>query len=764
MKKLFTLLTVLVLFAGIVLLAPDVEAEQIMASGNCGDTISWKLTADGTLTISGSGAMPDYKAFGAPWNSYKENITSIVIESGITRIGHYAFWKSCATSVTIPATVKEVGNQAFNTATLGKKLYIDDIVAWCNIDFLDHTSNPLYADMQGMGTLYLQGEPVTKLVIPGTVSKVSRYAFHGCISIKEVIIQEGVEEIGRGAFGFSGVEKVTLPNSVTTIGPVAFSYAKKLVAINIPDSVSHLGAGVFDNCYSLRRITIPGSVKSVPFMFNECSLEYLEVLEGVESIELSSYEEFTEELKYLKLPLSIKSIKDGYAPKHLLYAGTENQWGCVQFYRYGEHEWIKVNQPSSYQVCYGEGTVEVRESCTLVGDYCTSCNNWLAWEEKNVAEHTFGNGLRLDDSNHKFTCTDCGIEEIGTHIWNGGVVTKNATCKETGVKTYTCTCCSATKTETIARLTTHTYDNACDTSCNVCGGTRTVTHQYSSDWFRDQTDHWHICDICGNKANQSTHTPGAAATESKAQVCTACGYVIQAPLGHTHSYESDWSKNNAGHWHTCACGAQDSYAAHNYKNSCDTDCDTCGNTRAVSHNYKTVWSKDGTSHWHECSACKDKKDIAAHTPSAEATETTAQTCTTCGYVIKPALSHTHSYADSWTSDEDGHWHTCSGCEEKGGYAAHTSGAAATATEDQVCTACGYVLKEATGETEPTTQPTEPSGTEATQPESTPVAPIEPTGNDKPQNDSSFVWIIVVVAVVVLGGGAAVGVIIWKKKH
>ena len=66
------------------------------------------------------------------------------------------------------------------------------------------------------------------------------------------------------------------------------------------------------------------------------------------------------------------------------------------------------------------------------------------------------------------------------HTYDSGVVTKEATCKEEGVMTFTCSTCSDTKTEPIAKLTTHTYDHACDTSCNVCGATRAITHTYTT--------------------------------------------------------------------------------------------------------------------------------------------------------------------------------------------------------------------------------------------------------------------------------------------
>lgn len=87
------------------------------------------------------------------------------------------------------------------------------------------------------------------------------------------------------------------------------------------------------------------------------------------------------------------------------------------------------------------------------------------------------------------------------------------------------------------------------------------------------------------------------------------------------------------------------------------------------HNYAATWSSDADGHWHECSLCHDKKDNAAHTPGAAATETTPQKCTECDYTITPALGHTHHMtpvaANPATCTEDGNkaYYVCSGCSK-----------------------------------------------------------------------------------------------------
>ena len=321
-----------------------------------------------------------------------------------------------------------------------------------------------------------------------------------------------------------------------------------------------------------------------------------------------------------------------------------------------------------------------------------------------------------------------------------------------------------------------TYNVTGDVTLYAIWEDKPHTHTYSTAWSTDETNHWHEC-TCGDKKDVAAHTPGAAATETTPQTCTICGYVIKAALGHTHnfnqkntsetylksaatctkkavyyysctcgekgtetfesgetaphSYSTEWSSDETNHWHKCAnCDAVADKAAHRYDNACDTTCNDCGKTREITHSYSEVWSSDETNHWHECSVCGDKKDVAAHTPGAAATETTPQTCTICGYVIKAALGHTHnfnqkntsetylksaatctkkavyyysctcgekgtetfesgetaphSYSTEWSSDETNHWHKCANCDAVADKAAHRYDNAC----DTTCNDCG----------------------------------------------------------------------------
>ena len=450
----------------------------------------------------------------------------------------------------------------------------------------------------------------------------------------------------------------------------------------------------------------------------------------------------------------------------------------VTAHTYGN--WTSVDASSHKHTCsvcskeetashaWNAGVVTKQPSCKEPGirTYtCTVCGGTKTESITKLTTHTYGNWTSVDANSHKHTCSVCSKEETAPHAWNVGAVTKQPSCKESGIRTYTCTVCGGTKTENIDKLTTHTYDNACDTTCNICGSTRTVPHQYSSVWTTSKTEHWHECNLCGDKKDLSTHTPGATATEHTAQTCTQCGYIIQAALGHIHNYSNTPSYNREGHWYACVgCSEQKDYAAHVYNNSCDTDCNVCGYVRTITHSYATAWTYDANNHWHACAVCGAKAEETAHVPGAAATETTSQNCVVCGFEMVPAVGHTHTFGEYWLSDSESHWKACP-CGEKAELAKHS-------WESGFCTVCGASDPNATQPTDPSTNPTEPStspnepGTEpssgSTEPSISPTEPQNPVDNNEGGNST---WIVLaIVGIICVAGGIAAGVIISKKKR
>ena len=182
------------------------------------DNLTWKLYEDGTLNISGTGAMKNY-IYGNNKSPARLNlsVTSIVIEEGVTSIGDYAF-ENCdnLTSITIPGNVESIGEGAFYSCnnltdvTLqdGVKSIGDSAFIWCN--------------------------NLTNIVLPNSVTSVGRYAFYKC----------------------TGLTSITIPDSVTSIGASAFGYCSDLISITIPDSVTSIGAMAFHSCSNLQTISL----------------------------------------------------------------------------------------------------------------------------------------------------------------------------------------------------------------------------------------------------------------------------------------------------------------------------------------------------------------------------------------------------------------------------------------------------------------------------------------------------------------------------
>ena len=113
-------------------------------------------------------------------------------------------------------------------------------------------------------------------------------------------------------------------------------------------------------------------------------------------------------------------------------------------------------------------------------------------------QHTYGAGWAFDATHHwhEATCEHTGEKDgYAEHTWDGGTVTTAATCTEVGEKTYTCTVCSATKTEVIAA----------------------TGHSYAGEWSSDNTHHWHAA-TCGHDAKEDY-----AEHVFEKGVCTTCG-------------------------------------------------------------------------------------------------------------------------------------------------------------------------------------------------------------------------------------------------
>lgn len=310
---------------------------------------------------------------------------------------------------------------------------------------------------------------------------------------------------------------------------------------------------------------------------------------------------------------------------------------------------------------WDNGNITTEANCMQAGvkKYtCSVCREKKTEELTRETTHDYGSWTKTA-AGHVRACDDCLVEDSGAHDWKEEIV-KKPSCKEDGSKKKSCTVCDYSESIVLPKLTTHTYDSACDEECNVCGLTREIEHTFTKVWSKSYKGHWHECTKCGEQADFAKHIPGPAATEDKEQVCLTCSYVIMPKKAHVHSYGSEWTSDDTGHWHACTgCKEEKDYASHTFDDDCDPDCNTCGHKRENSHSYDTEgWLTSSFEHWNICSVCGEESKHEKHIPGEEATDEAPQICTVCKYELAPMLEHIHDFGTTWIQAQDSHWQEC----------------------------------------------------------------------------------------------------------
>ena len=247
------------------------------------------------------------------------SLTSITIPEGVTSIGSSAFSDcSSLTTLTIPESVTSIGGDAFYDCSSLTAVHISSLEVWCNIDFANFSANPLHYD----NNLYLNGNLVTELTIPNSVTAIKNYAFHYCSSLTAITLPENVTSIGEDAFYYcSSLTTINIPedSKLTSIGSSAFSGCESLTTINIPEGVTSIGDYAFYSCDGLTAINIPEDSKLTSIgwqAFYDCSsLTTITIPESVTSIGSSAFSgcsSLKKVINYSDLPLQRGNSSNGY--------------------------------------------------------------------------------------------------------------------------------------------------------------------------------------------------------------------------------------------------------------------------------------------------------------------------------------------------------------------------------------------------------------------------------------------------------------------
>lgn len=537
---------------------PDLDMDAILSSfgaaatsGDFGENncLHWEVStgvlSGKTLTISGTGAMPDFDFPNgnlAPWWNYEAlgmltsfgsfklegELKKVVIKDGVTNVSNYAlFFLPAATQITLPESVTRIGRYG---------------IAMCS----KLTGMSIPKGVTEIGDFGLAGDGLTAVTLPDGLQTLGRGAFDACASLSGMTLPAAITAVPAKCFDdCTKLLTVDYKGEVTAIGERAFEGCKSLVTAPIPATVTELGASAFNGCVALTDVTLPGGVTVVPdACFQDCTA-----------------------LADMKLPATVTSVG------HNAFTGCKalNDVRC-----YGAPPTVQPGGAAEHSFEPGIVTIHYNPAMnwTLDADgtwqgYKVSskgaCLHTGYGTTENTVPATCGADGRIDT-----VCANCGdviatevIPATGAHTWDNGTVTTEPTETTPGERTFTCAVCSQTKTEVIPATGAHTFvftkniAPSCTEAgydlytCSGCGATEkrnvkpALGHKWDSGTVtaepteKDPGTMTYTCTVCGQTKTEvipatgpHTHVWGegtvtVAPTETtpgvRTYTCTVCG-------------------------------------------------------------------------------------------------------------------------------------------------------------------------------------------------------------------------------------------------
>ncbi len=473
MRNILKLFSIILAFTMILSIIP-IMASAETSSGICGENLTWTFDdSTGTLTISGLGEMEDYQRHMAvplysipPWESYWNNIISIVIDEGITYIGEETFiGYANLTSITIPDSVTAIGGKAFYDCTSLTSITLPDSVTEFSRNVFYNTA--YYNDESNWenGVLYIDNHLIS-----------CKQDFSG-----SCVIKDGTKTMAMYAFkDCTSLTSITIPDSLTIISPSAFANCVSLSRLGIPDNVKKIGYCAFYNCKSLTDIGISGGVTDISSgAFLKCILRYV------------------------------------------FYTGTEEQWKSLKVS--GSDAMLNASQ-----IHYNCSKVVTLPTCTEQGYTTFSCHDCEISQPQSlnsiVTNYTDATGHTYVDTVTPPTCTEqgyttytckCGDTYIADEVkatGHKGVIDEAvaSTCIETGLTTgcHCSECGEVFVEQTVVDALGHTgiIDEAVaptctetglteGSHCSVCGETLVEQEVVEATGHADENEDG-VCDTC----------------------------------------------------------------------------------------------------------------------------------------------------------------------------------------------------------------------------------------------------------------------------
>lgn len=537
---------------------PDLDMDAILSSfgtaatsGDFGvnNCLHWEVStgvlSGKTLTISGTGAMPDFnfpEGNLAPWWNYEAlgmltsfgnfklegELKKVVIKDGVTNVSNYAlFFLPAATQITLPESVTSIGRYG---------------IALCS----KLTGMSIPKGVTEIGDFGLAGDGLTAITLPDGLQTLGRGAFDACASLSGMTLPAAITAVPAKCFAdCTKLLTVDYKGEVTAIGERAFEGCKSLTKAPIPAAVTALGNSAFNGCVALTDVTIPAGVTAVPdACFQGCTaLADMKLPATVTSV---GHNAFTgcKALKDVRCYGAPPTVQPGGAAEHSFEPGivTIHYNPAMNWTLDADGTW-QGYKVSSKGACLhtGYGTTETTVPATCGADgridtICANCGDVIATKViPATGAHTWDNGTVTTEPTETtpgvrtFTCAVCSqtktevIPATGAHTF---VFTKNIapTCTEAGYDLYTCSGCGATEQRNVKPALGHKWDSGTVTAeptekdpgtmtytCTVCGQTKTEVIPATGP-------HTHVWDEGTVTVAPTETTPGV-----RTYTCTVCG-------------------------------------------------------------------------------------------------------------------------------------------------------------------------------------------------------------------------------------------------
>ena len=528
---------------------PDLDTDAILSSfataatsGDFGENsrLHWEVStgvlSGKTLTISGTGAMPDFDFPNgnlAPWWNYEAlgmltsfgnfklegELKKVVIKDGVTNVSNYAlFCLPAATQVTLPDSVTRIGRYG---------------IAMCS----KLTGLSIPKSVTGIGDFGLAGNGLTAVTLPDGLQSLGRGAFDSCASLTNTTLPAAITAVPGKCFAdCTKLLNVKYAGTVTAIGDLAFESCKALTAAPIPETVTEIGASAFTGCTALTDVTIPAGVSTIPEdCFRGCTaLTDIDLPGTVTHVGHNAFTGCTA-LKDVRCYGAAPAVEPGNSEAHSF------EPAIVTIHYNPAMNWT-LDADGKWQGY----TVSDKGACTHT-DYGTT--------ERTVPA-TCGEAGRVDT-----ICSNCGevistreLPPTGAHVWGNGVVTTAPTETTPGVRTFTCSGCGDIREETIPATGAHDYqftktvaptctDGGYDLyTCSGCGA----------------TERRNLTDAAGHKWDGGTVTTAPTETTPGVRTftCSGCGQTRTEAIPATGAHDYRFTKTVDP---TCTDGGYDLY-------------------------------------------------------------------------------------------------------------------------------------------------------------------------------------------------------------